>query len=102
MFTGNEDQEISLSEGSNMTSAFRTANPTAIKAEYFGQKIIKLILDQEECVGIRVYNGLDASGAQSNVIVGVDVDGNDIVNGVLGDRSIKSPPYGGVANSLNS
>jgi len=102
MFTGNEDQEISLSEGSAMTSAFRTANPTAIKAEYFGQKIINLILDQEECVGIRVYNGLDASGVQSSVIVGVDADGNDIVNGVLGDRSVKSPPFSGATNVLNS
>jgi len=102
MFTGNEDQEITLSQGSTMTAAFRAANPTAIKAEYFGKKIINLILEQEECVGIRVYNGLDASGVQSNVLVGVDSDGNDIVNGALGDRSVKSPPFSGATNSLNS
>ncbi len=102
MFTGNEDQEITLTEGSAMTRAFRTANPGAIKAEYFSQKIINLILEQEGCVGIRVYNGLDATGGQSSVLVGVDASGNDIVNGVLGDRSVKSPPFSGATNSLNS
>jgi hypothetical protein len=103
MFTGNEDQEISLTQGHAITTAFRTAYPSApVKAEYFGRKILEMILAQEECVGIRSYNGIDADGLQSSVIVGVDASGNDIVNGVLGDRSFKSPPYNSATNALNS
>lgn len=103
-FTGTEDQEITLSQGSAMTLAYRTAHPSTdtIKAEYFGKSILETILNQTGCVGIRVYNGLGSDGKQSNVLVGVDANGNDMVNGVLGDRSVKSPPFSGSANSLNS
>lgn len=103
MFTGNEDQEITLAQGSNMTAAFRAASPAdAIKAEFFGREILEKILNQAGCVGIRVYNGLDAAGLQSNVLVGVLANGNDMVEGALGDRSFKSPPYNSATNSLNS
>ena len=103
MFTGNEDQEITLAQGSTMTAAFRAASPAdAIKAEYFGKTIIEKILSQTGCVGIRVYNGLDSSGVQSNVLVGVLANGNDIVEGCLGDRSFKSPPYNSANNALNT
>jgi hypothetical protein len=102
MFTGNENQEIPLSEASIITQNYRNANPGAVLGEYFGQKILTDILNQPNCVGIRMYYGLSSDGQPQPILAGVFADGNDIVNGVLGDRSVKSPPFSGAANSLNS
>ena len=96
------NQEIALSEAISLTTAFRSANPGANRAQVYYKPIIEKILNQPGCVGIREYNGLTGSGTssiQSNVLVGIDENGNDMVDGVLGDRSIKSV---GNANVLNS
>lgn len=102
MFTGNEDQSITLTEGHDLTARYRTANPNAVIGEYFGKKIITDILSQEGCVGIRMYYGISADGQPQTVITGVDANGNDLYQGLIGDRSYKSPPYSGIANPLNS
>ncbi len=105
MFTGNEDQTITLTEAAALTKNYRNAQPSGsnpILGHYFGKKILNDILAQQDCVGIRVYYALNASGEKELVLSGVYANGNDISNGVLGDRSFKSPPYSGVANPLNS
>ncbi len=107
MFTGNEDQLISLSEGSALTANFRawleatqSSDPTL--GEYHSKALIESILAQDGCVGVRSYYGMDADGKRKLVLVGVTANENDIVDGVLGDRSYKCPPHSGNANSLNS
>src|SRR5262245_26905862 len=93
------NQEIMLSEAVALTSAFHAANPPdSLRAELSYKEIIYKILDQTGCEGIRVYKGLDADGVPSNVLVGIDRNGNDIVDGVLGNRSVKTL---GVHNDLN-
>lgn len=100
MPTDMEDQEITLAQGAVLTAAFRTASPDdTILAEVSGRAIIEKILSQPGCHKIRIYKGLDSTGKPSNVLVGVDADGNDIVEGVLGNRSVKTV---GSANVLNS
>ncbi|PBQ34034.1 hypothetical protein CNR22_20375 [Sphingobacteriaceae bacterium] len=99
MFT-DFDQTITLAQAVALTQAFRAANPpTAVKAEVSGKTIIEQILAQTGCKGIRVYKGLDATGVPSNVLVGIDANGNDMVDGVLGNRSVKDL---GSPNVLNS
>lgn len=102
MFTGNEDQTITLAAGSSMTANYRAANPDQILGHFFGKKILTDILSQANCVGIRVYYAIKDDGSKELVLVGVDSAGNDLCNGVLGDRSYKSPPYSGASNPLNS
>jgi hypothetical protein len=102
MFTGNEEQTITLAEATALTQAYRNANPGAVLGEYFGKEILTDILNQPNCVGVRMYYGLSANGQPQPVIAGVYANGNDIVEGTLGDRSVKSPPYSGVNNALNS
>jgi len=102
MFTGNENQEISLTTATALNKAYRDANPGQILGHYFGKKILQDILAQTDCVGIRAYYALDASGGKELVLSGVNAAGNDMTDGVLGDRSFKSPPYSGAANPLNS
>lgn len=103
-FTGNEDQTINLATAASLTANYRAANPPGadtIKGHYFAQVGINQILAQENCVGIRIYYGLDSDGKKELVITGVTADENDITTGVLLDRSIKCPPDCGNKNVLN-
>lgn len=102
MFTGNEPQQVSLSDASEMTANYRNDNPGEILGHYFGRRIIEDILAQEHCVGIRVYYAIGQDGLKELVISGVTANGDDICNGVLGDRSLRCPPYSGIVNPLNS
>lgn len=102
-FTGNEDQEITLTEATALTTNYRNAagsNP--ILAHYFGQTIINDILAQADCVGIRIYYALSSTGQKELVLVGVNEDGDDLYNGVLGDRSVACPAVCSATNPLNS
>ncbi len=91
-FTGREDHSITL-EG---------ADQGAIKAGFFGKDALQGILDQEGCVGIRVYYGEDDNGTPQLVLVGADADTNDIIEGNLAQRQVPCPPYCGKDNELNS
>jgi hypothetical protein len=107
MFTGNEDQQITLAEGSSFTAKFRawlatTGSLDLTIGEYHSRRTLETILAQEDCVGMRSYYGMDAEGNRRLVLVGVTADENDQVELFIGDRSYKSPPHTGAANLLNS
>lgn len=99
MFTGSEGEEITLAEGAEWTANYRAANPTAIKAHFFGSTILNDILSQEDCVGLRMYYAIDGDGGKELVIVGVDANGNDQTTGIVADRSRPCPDYCDSGNS---
>ncbi len=101
-FTGHEDHSISLQEASDLARNYRSANPSRIKGEFFGRDDIESILAQEDCVGIRIYYGLDTQGTQKLVLVGVDGSENDLYNGVLMQQGQPCPPICGQSSPLNS
>jgi hypothetical protein len=72
------------------------------KGGLFLRKELDDLLAQPGCAGVRFYYGLDASGQDTLILVGVDQNGNDMVNGVLMDSHYPCPPYCGDGNSLNS
>jgi hypothetical protein len=92
-FSGNENHTITLAEAADWTANYRTANANEIKAHFFGQNAIQSILDQDGCVGIRIYYALDDEGVKQLIIVGADTDQNDLYNGVLAERSWPCPPF---------
>ena len=100
-FTGTENHEISLQEASTMTKRYRDSQTEGgyIKAEYFGQEAIKAILQQENCVGIRIYYALDENMVKKLVLVGVDQNENDLYNGLLAERGLVCPPICPANNS---
>jgi hypothetical protein len=59
------------------------------------------LLDQEGCMGIRMYYGLDEHGKKELVLVGADADQNDMTE-LVADLSMPCPSICGVANALNS
>lgn len=102
-FTGNEGTIITLAEGSEMTANYRaTINVGDTIALALGKNLVNAILNQSTCVGIRMYFGLDDSGNKQIVLVGVDLNGDDIINGVIVDRGLPCPTACSKKNSLNS
>lgn len=102
-FTGNEDHEITLTAASAMTKNYRDTISTGDTiAHYLGRDAIEGILDQSDCVGIRIYYGLDSEGVKQLIFVGVLANGNDIYTGQLAERTIRCPQECSSANPLNS
>lgn len=102
-FNGNEGEFITLREGSEMTKRYRnTIQSGDVIGQFFGSSIINEILNQNNCQGIRFYFGKSDSGKMSLVLVGVDANGNDLVDGKIADRGWDSPPNNSNSNALNS
>ena len=60
------------------------------------------ILSQPGCEAIRSYPALHEDGTATMVLVGVDAEGNDMVDGALMQISVTCPPYCSDPNELNS
>lgn len=101
-FTGEENHEISLAQASTWTKDYRDLDPKATKGHFFGKNAIQNILNQTDCVGIRIYYGLDGDGAKQLIISGATANEDDLYEGLLAERSRPSPPFGGANNPLNS
>lgn len=89
--TGDEADEFDLSTAEEWCANYRTANPTGIKAHFFGSRIIMRILGQSECVGIRIYYAMDEYDVQWLILVGVRPDGTDMTEGIIGETSLPCP-----------
>lgn len=101
-FNGNESSQISLQLAEQMTSNYRNANPNTTKAHFFGKSKLLDILNQNECVGIRAYYGIDDNGNKQLVLVGADSDERDLYNGVILDQSVPCPNTCDANSPLNS
>lgn len=100
---GHEDHSISLNDAAEMTARYRAQmTPGQINGGFFGRDALEAILNQENCIGIRYYYGLDENNKQVMVLVGVNTEENDIVHGELAERSIICPPHCSESNALNS
>ena len=105
MFTGTEDNEISYNDAALLTQNYRDAQAPGssyVKGEYFSKASLESILDQSNCVGIRIYYGLDENNVQRLVIVGTEDNENDMVTGVILENGTACPPFCGSTNNLNS
>lgn len=100
-FDGTEGSAITLAEGAALTKEHRLRNPTALKGRFFGKEILKEVLDQEGCMGIRIYFGQDEDGNRQLVAVGADASENDMLDLVI-DNSVPCPNFCSSPNSLNS
>ncbi|OGC89550.1 MAG: hypothetical protein A2W25_14385 [candidate division Zixibacteria bacterium RBG_16_53_22] len=101
-FTGQENHSIDLDDAAKMTANYRNAHePGALLGGYFSLEGIKKILDQSNCVGIRIYNALSDDGDEHFVLVGVKSDGEDLHGGEIAEIEYQCPPYCPTASPLN-
>ena len=81
---------ISLSEGIEMTTAFRNNKDTILKSAYAGQNIlansetfskadVETLLAKDGCEKLRIYSGMDANLQVHAILVAVDADNKDIL-----------------------
>lgn len=102
-FNGNEGEFISLDEASQMTARYRnTIQPGEVIGQFIGRDLIEQILAQNECVGLRIYYGLDENGEKSFVCVGADQNEDDLYEGLIADKFKRCPPLCSKKNPLNS
>jgi hypothetical protein len=104
-FNGNEGAFISLTDAAALTATYRnsgTLNP--VLGQFLGKTKLNQLLAQSGCVGLRIYYGVDATGAPAIVVVGVSSNENDILgtNPKILDTALPCPPNCGNSNSLNS
>lgn len=103
-FTGSEDHSISLTEAAELTSNYRAtlSSSTEVIGEYFGKESLISLLNQTNCVGVRVYYGLDTNGVKKLVLVGVNSEGDDLYENQLMEKGLNCPPVCSASNPLNS
>ncbi len=90
-FTGEENHDIDLATASKWTKNYREANPGELKAHFFGKSAFQAILNQPNCVGIRIYYALDDQGTKHLVLVGANASENDMYDGRLAERATPCP-----------
>lgn len=92
-FTGNEAEEFPLETAEEWTANYQaTINTGDTVSHFFGKNIIKDILDQEGCMGIRVYYALDGNGDKQLIMVGANADEDDMYEGIIAEVSSPCPP----------
>ena len=102
-FNEETDHSISVADAAAMTKKFREgAGKVAIIASAFNKKALLSILDQKECVGIRMYYAKKEDGESTLVLVGLKENGDDIYEGKLKEWAANCPPNCGLSNPLNS
>lgn len=104
MFTGQEDHEISFEDAAVLTKRFRDNNSGEYKGGYFSKKAIQKLLNQDNCVGIKIYFAENNSNDLGMVVVGVTSEENDQIGGqnACMDRCLPCPDRCGSDNILNS
>lgn len=85
---------ITLDEAEALTGAYQSNFPAEPKAFFIGAERLKQVLDQEDCIGIRIYNGYDeAEGKKNMVLVGVGITTEDMTDGVILDKLARCPGH---------
>jgi hypothetical protein len=101
-FTGQEGDPISLETAKRWTSTYQKNNPSDTRAHFFGFEILKQILAEESCVGIRMYYAIDDEGKRQIVLVGVNAAGENLLpqserdgneGNIVADASFPCPSF---------
>lgn len=88
----NSGEIINIAKAENFTHSFQVRNPSSKKSYFIGSDKVRMILEQENCIGVRLYDGLNSETSEENrVLVGVDSNGEDMVDGVIVDELIPCP-----------
>ncbi|HBW85311.1 MAG TPA: hypothetical protein DEF82_00755 [Crocinitomicaceae bacterium] len=102
-FNGDEGSVVTLAEASCWTANYRRTIPTGeIISQFVGRNKLMEILNQDECIGVRIYYGVGDDGKKNLILVGAKADENDMEQGVIVERVIPCPPKCPRKNPLNS
>jgi len=101
-FDGTEGSAISLPQGAALTKEYRLRTPSGTKGHFFGKEILNQILEQEGCMGIRMYYGENPeTGERELVLAGANEEEDDMLD-LVADFSVPCPSRCSTDNALNS
>lgn len=84
---------ITLEEAKKYTQSYQKLYPNEKKAFYVGRDQLMKILENSECMGVRIYNGFNDEDSQSNkVLIGVNSNGDDMTEDVILEKLVPCPP----------
>lgn len=85
---------ITQEEAKALIKAFKAKFPGEVTSSFIGANNVKNILEQKNCIGVRIHNGYDEVNKKiSLVLVGVDADEKEILEGgLIYDQVITCPP----------
>lgn len=94
---------ITQEEAKALITAFKTKFPDEVTSSFIGAINVKNILEQDNCIGIRIYNGYDEVKEKiSLVLVGVDANEKEILeNRIIFDYLATCPPTCSVEGFLS-
>lgn len=96
-----QNQTISVTDAAKLTARYRSNVALgAVKGGAIWKENIEKILNQAGCVALRCYFGGKADNSSVIVFVGVDKNGDDLIDGVLIEDWFPCPPYCSTTNSL--
>jgi hypothetical protein len=110
--TGKEGGEFDVELSANWTQNYRHKHPGETESHFFGKEILHQILEQEGCMGIRMYhahdkplNGWKRSMASLskfllNVVGNIDGERHLIIVGVSKDGKEMLPKHDGNGNLI--
>jgi hypothetical protein len=78
--TGIAENTISLKTAQDWARTWRSNPENKVKAHLIPQIDVKQLLAEDKVVDIRAYIGVDEEGKNKLMLVGVDIDGNDLIN----------------------
>ena len=76
--TPDDGQRISKADAKNWITDYKNKNPDQVWAQFYGSNKLAEMLNQNECIGIRIYVTTNATGKNQLVLVGARKDGNNI------------------------
>lgn len=102
-FNGNEGAVITLADAADLTANYRASiSPGDIIGMFVGRNKILDILNQQGCMGVRIYLGMDKNGEIELVLVGADSSEDDMEKGVIVDSMVRCPVICSSPNPLNT
>ncbi len=102
-FNGDEGSVVTLAEASGWTANYRRTVPAGeIISQFVGRNKLMEILNQDDCMGVRIYYGIGDDGKKNLILVGAEADENDMVDGIIVERLSPCPPLCPGRNPLNS
>ncbi len=90
-FNPSTGAQITKQEAIDECAALRNAHPNHIKSYSIGRDHVNAILEQEDCVGIRMYHTIDPNGVKNLLLVGINSNHEDLVDGYIANRADVCP-----------
>lgn len=97
------DFKITLEDATKWIKNWRNSLPKEpAKAHLIQKQALLDVMEPDDVVSVRAYMAIDDDGVQKVVLVGVDVNGQDLIddNHILVDKSRPCPPECGVESVL--